>query len=251
MIDVVLAAGYATRLYPLTADFPKPLLRVGGRTLLDRLLAETDAIPAVTRHVIVTNHRFVHHFEQWRAQVRLTRPVEVLDDGSVSNETRLGAVRDLLLAVNSLDLQDDLLVAAADNVLDFPLEGFAGFFAERQASVLMCGYEPSVEALQRTGVAVLDDDGRVLRLEEKPQVPSSHWAVPPFYIYARKDLPLICGALEGGCGSDAPGHLARYVAAHSAMYAWKMPGRRYDIGNMDSYSQADALFSGREGEIKE
>ncbi len=251
MIDVILAAGYATRLYPLTENFPKPLLRVGGRTLLDRLLAETDAIPAVTRHVIVTNHRFVHHFEQWQTQVGYTRPIEVLDDGSVSNGTRLGAVRDLLFAINSLNLQDDLLVAAADNVLDFSLDGFAAFFAERQASVLMCGYEPSVEALRRTGVAILDDDGRVLRLEEKPQVPSSHWAVPPFYIYACKDLPLICGALDNGCGSDAPGHLARYVAEHAAMYAWKMPGRRYDIGDMAGYRQADALFGRRDGEFTE
>ena len=251
MIDVILAAGYATRLYPLTENFPKPLLRVGGLTLLDRLLAETDAIPAVTRHIVVTNHRFAHHFEQWRAQAGYTRPIELLDDGSVSNETRLGAVRDLLFAINSLNWQDDLLVAAADNVLDFPLGGFAEFFATRQASVLMCGYEPSVEALQRTGVAVLDDEGRVLRLEEKPQVPSSHWAVPPFYIYARQDLPLICGALDDGCKPDAPGNLARYMVERTAVYAWKMPGRRYDIGNMACYRQADALFSGRESEIKE
>lgn len=244
MVNVILAAGYATRLYPLTENFPKPLLPVGGVTILDRLLNDLDAVPEVTRHIVVTNHRFFPQFEAWKASASHRTPVELLDDGSVSNETRLGAVRDLLAAVEAFGLQhDDVMAMAADNVLDFPLQGFVRFFLEKQTSVVMCHHEPSVEALRRTGVVCLDEDDRVTLMEEKPQQPLTHWAVPPFYIYAASDMPLISGAMAHGCGFDAPGNLAHYVADHSVLHAWKMPGHRYDIGDLPHYRAVDELFS--------
>jgi len=246
MIDVILAAGYATRLYPLTENFPKPLLRVGGQAMLDRLLTDLDAMGTISRHVVVTNHKFLPHFEAWRAAASYRKPVELVDDGSETNELRLGAVRDLLFAVQELQLDDDLLVAAADNVLDFSLAGFVQFFLEVGTSVLMCHDEPSVEALQRTGVICLDPHGRVTLMEEKPRVPKTHWAVPPFYIYARRDLPVIRTALANGCGADAPGNLAHFMVDHAGMHAWHMPGSRYDIGDLAHYKAADALFSKQE-----
>ena len=240
MKSIVIAAGYATRLYPLTENFPKPLLQIGDSTILDRLLDDVDQIPAIKEHIVVTNHKFAHIFEQWakaRGERRETRgerkPIRIIDDGTTANEGRLGAVRDLLLAIDNAD--DDLLVMAGDNLLDFSLKGFVEYFKEKQSSVIMCHEEPSIEKLQRTGVITVDDKMRVIEMEEKPREPKSHWAVPPFYIYAREDIPLILDCMNHGCGMDAPGSLARYLASVTTLHAWPMPGKRHDIGTMESY----------------
>lgn len=242
MKNIVIAAGYATRLYPLTENFPKPLLEIGGSTILGRLVADIDAIGDVDEHIIVTNHRFVGHFERWASEFQTAKPVRILDDGTETNEGRLGAVCDLLLALERFGIADDLLVIAADNILDFSLRGFVDCFKEKHTSLVMCHHEPELKRLQRTGVIAVDDAMRVLEMQEKPECPVSHWAVPPFYIYRKEDLPLIKDCLNQGCGKDAPGNLARYLCDRVTVHAWVMPGRRHDIGTPDSYYEARELF---------
>lgn len=244
MKNIVIAAGYATRLYPLTENFPKPLLEVGGSTILGRLLDDVDRQPEVDGHIIVTNHRFAPVFREWLAGTGYTRPVTVVDDGTETNETRLGAVRDLLLAIGECGVDDDIMVLAADNILEFSLSGFIDFFREKGTSVVMCHKEPELRRLQRTGVVAVDGGMRVLQMQEKPEKPVSDLAVPPFYIYSRSDLPLIRECLGHGCGHDAPGNLARYLAEASTLHAWPMPGGRLDIGSLDSYREARERFGG-------
>lgn len=239
MKAVILAAGYATRLYPLTENFPKPLLQIGGSTILGRLTDDMETIPEVDGTIVVSNGKFVKIFRDWAAGRKGTT---IIDDGSTSNENRLGAVRDLLLAIDKCGIDDDIMVLAADNILDFSLKGFAEYFRSKNASCIMCHHEPEIARLQRTGVIEIAPDGRVLQMQEKPAEPVSHWAVPPFYIYSRKDLPFIKGAMEHGCGFDAPGNLAHYLVNKTAVYAWQMPGRRFDIGSLDSYEEAKTLF---------
>ncbi|MCR5709749.1 MAG: nucleotidyltransferase family protein [Bacteroidales bacterium] len=239
MKTIVLAAGYATRLYPLTENFPKPLLQIGSNTILGRLLDDIDGIPGVSEHIVVTNHKFASIFEKWAAG---RGNVTVLDDGTSTNETRLGAVRDLLLAIETFGIDDDILVLAADNILDFSLKGFVEAFRRTGTSMIMCHHEPELYKLQRTGVIEVDDEMKVLQMQEKPQVPVSHWAVPPFYIYARADIPLIKGALEHGCGFDAPGNLAHYLTDASVLHAWPMPAGRFDIGSLDTYEEAKIRY---------
>lgn len=234
MIDVVLAAGYATRMYPLTENFPKPLLEIKGKAILDHLLEDIDAIDDVTAHVVVTNHKFIGFFREWKKNNRLKKPITIIDDGSVDNEHRLGAVKDLILAIGD-DAQNDYLVVAADNLLDFSLKGFADFFREKAGSVIMCYKEPSLSALQRTGVICVNDDDLVLEMEEKPRNPKSDLAVPPFYIYSHSDLELIKRSIENGCGFDAPGNLAKYLCGRTVVYAYRMPGKRLDIGDLHTY----------------
>ena len=251
MKSIILAAGYATRLYPLTENFPKPLLEIGRSTILDRLLDDVDTIPGITGHVVVTNGKFAPIFEKWvegrRAEggtVSGTQPlpVQVLSDGTFSNETRLGAVRDLVLALETFGIDDDILVLAADNILEFSLKGFVEEFRRKGTSMIMCHHEQEIYKLQRTGVIEVDGDFRVLQMQEKPQVPVSHWAVPPFYIYRREDLPLVRSAIAGGCGTDAPGNLAHYMVEHTAVHAWPMPAGRFDIGSLDTYEQAKLRY---------
>lgn len=135
-----------------------------------------------------------------------------------------------------------MLVVAADNLLFFSFQAFVDFAREKGTSCIMCHEQPSIEKLQRTGVVELDSDYRVLGMEEKPQVPKSHWAVPPFYIYLRKDLDLVRHSVENGCGKDAPGNLAHYMVEHSILHAWRMTGGRFDIGSIDTYEEAVKRF---------
>ena len=250
MKNVVIAAGYATRLGDLTKNFPKPLLKIGENTILGRMLDDIDRIPEIDEHIIITNHKFAHIFEQWASEQHYTKPIAIIDDGTETNETRLGAVCDLLLAINGGSqienrkseirkfIDDDLLVVAADNLLFFSFQEFVDFALAKDTSCIMCHEQPSIEKLQRTGVVELDENNRVLGMEEKPQVPKSHWAVPPFYIYLKKDLDLIRHSVGNGCGKDAPGNLAHYMVEHTTMHAWPMSAGRFDIGSLDTYYEA-------------
>lgn len=239
MKTVVIAAGYATRLYPLTENFPKPLLQIGKSTILDRMLDDIDGIPEVSEHIVVTNHKFASVFRDWAS--RRDR-VRILDDGTTSNETRLGAVRDLVLAIETFGIDEDILVVAADNILEFSFKGFVEEFHRKGTSLVMCHDEPQIRKLQRTGVIEVDANMKVLRMQEKPQVPASHWAVPPFYIYRKEDLDLIRHAVENGCGADAPGNLAHYLVTRTTLHAWPMPGGRFDIGSLDTYEEAKRKY---------
>lgn len=242
MKNIVIAAGYATRLGELTKNFPKPLLQIGQSTILGRMLDDIDRIPQIDEHIIITNHKFAPIFQEWAARQTYTKPVTIVDDGTETNDTRLGAVRDLLYAIDQLHITDDMLVVAADNLLFFSFQEFVDFALQKNTSCIMCHEQPSIEKLQRTGVIVVDDAMRVLNMEEKPQQPKSHWAVPPFYIYLKKDLDLVKQSVANGCGKDAPGNLAHYMVEHTVMHAWPMSAGRFDIGSLDTYHEACQKF---------
>lgn len=245
MKNIVIAAGYATRLGELTKNFPKPLLKIGDNTILGRMLDDIDKIAEIDEHIVITNHKFAAIFEDWAAKQNYTKPVTIVDDGTETNDTRLGAVCDLLFAMDKLQIDDDLLVVAADNILFFSFQEFVSFAKAKGTSCIMCHEQPSIEKLQRTGVIVLDDNDRVLNMEEKPQHPKSHWAVPPFYIYMKKDLDKVRHSVENGCGKDAPGNLAHYMVEQVEMHAWKMTAGRFDIGSLDTYREACEKFGGK------
>lgn len=242
MKTIVIAAGYATRLGELTRNFPKPLLKIGESTILGRMLDDIDGIDEIDEHIVVTNHKFAPVFEEWARNQHYSKPVTIVDDGTQTNETRLGAVCDLLFAMDKLGIDDDLLVVAADNLLFFSFADFVKFAREKDSSCIICHRQPSVEKLRRTGVVVLDENHKVLNMEEKPQEPKTTWAVPPFYIYLKKDLELVRNSVADGCGKDAPGNLAHYMCDHTLMHAWPMAGTgenlRFDIGSLDTYQEA-------------
>ena len=244
MVCIVLAAGYATRLYPLTENFPKPLLEIKGKPIIDWLLDDIDTSGAISRYVVVSNHRFYSQFAAWAERKQLSAPVKVLDDGSISNENRLGAVKDIRFAIESLALQEDLLVIAGDNLLDFSLGSFIRYVQRKDASCVFRYDEPDPGRIRRAAAMEVDKDDLILRMEEKPEHPFSRWCCPPFYVYNRRDLPLITNAIQSGCGTDAPGSLAAWMSARTRFYAMLMPGRRYDIGNLESYQYVQEHYQG-------
>ena len=239
---LILAAGYATRLYPLTENFPKPLLKVRGKTILDWLLEDIDSAGLIDGYLVVTNHKFAPHFEAWAKAHPL--PITVVDDGTESNETRLGAVRDIQFVLDALQVNEDLLVIAGDNLLDFSLTSFLHYAQEKGSSCTMRYFESDPARLRRSGVAQIDEDERLLSLEEKPALPKSNWCTPPFYFYIKEDLQKIQTAIDEGCGVDAPGSLVAWMCRHSVMHSMEMPGQRFDIGSLESYEAAQSQYGG-------
>lgn len=235
---LILAAGYATRLYPLTENFPKPLLKVGEKTILDWLV--DDVSPAIDEFIVVSNHKFVRHFEEWAKSKSQT--ITVVDDGTSTNETRLGAVRDIRLGLRHNT--DDVLVMAGDNVLDFSLLSFVAFFQAKNASCVMTHEENRLEKQRKTAIITFDENQLINSYEEKPQQPKGNHAVPPFYCYKAADVARIAEALADGCNADAPGSFAAWLSRHAPVYAFEMPGKRYDIGDAKSYAQVQEEYKG-------
>lgn len=242
MICIVLAAGYATRMYPLTENFPKPLLEVQGKPILNWLLEDIDQIAEIERVVVVSNHKFIGHFEEWQKRQHFMKPLTVVDDGSASNERRVGAVKDIQVALEAIDGSPDALVIAGDNVLEFSFGGFVTYYQSIGRSCIMCYREPDLAKQRKTGIITIDASGKVTSFAEKPVAPLSDLAVPPFYCYTANDLSRINEAIAEGCSTDAPGSFAAWLSGHSAVYAWKMPGKRYDIGSLDGYRLVQETF---------
>ena len=239
---LILAAGYATRLYPLTENFPKPLLEVQGKPILDWLIDDIDTLGAVDEYVVISNHKFAHHFDTWAANKQ--QKITVVDDGTSSNETRLGAVKDIQFAIDTLQLDDDMLVIAGDNLLDFSLTEFIAYAQRKQASCIMRYYEPSEKKLLKCGVVTVDTDDRITEMTEKSPTPATHWCCPPFYFYTREDAKLVEAGIRAGCGTDAPGSYIAWLCKQTAVYAMEMPGARYDIGNLESYETVQQSYTG-------
>lgn len=241
---VVLAAGYATRLYPLTENFPKPLLEVNGKSILDYLIEDLDKNDDVNEHIIISNAKFAHIFEQWAEKSNYTKPVTVLNDGTMSNETRLGAVRDILFAIEKCSIDEDIFVLAGDNLVDFSLNKFLDFAKTKDGSSVIVNYEESIEELQKCGVMLPDENMRIVSMEEKPKEPKSNWCVGPFYYYRKDDLKWVKQGIEDGCAVDAPGSFVCYLCEKIPVYAWEMPGTRFDIGGFDSYEEVKKAYKG-------
>lgn len=241
MICLILAAGYATRLYPLTENFPKPLLKVGDKTILDHLIDDIDTLGVVDEYIVISNHKFASHFTEWAKDKRVK--ITVVDDMTETNETRLGAVRDIQFAIDALGLDDDMLVIAGDNLLDFSLTAFISYAKQKNTSAVMRYYEADEKKLMKSGVITLADD-LIVSMAEKPDKPESNWCCPPFYYYTKEDAKKVAQSLDEGAGADAPGSFIAWLCQKTKVHAMEMPGSRYDIGDLESYERVQKEYKG-------
>lgn len=239
---LILAAGYATRLYPLTENFPKPLLTVGEKTILDHLIDDIDLSGEIDEYVVISNHKYACHFEDW-AKTKAQK-ITVVDDGTDTNETRLGAVKDIQFAIEKLGLDSDMLVIAGDNVLDFSLTKFISYAKKKNTSCIMRYFEPEHKKLIKCGVVTIDGNDKVLGMTEKSPTPATNWCCPPFYYYTKEDARLVEAGINEGCGTDAPGSFIAWLCTKTAVHAMEMPGSRYDIGNLESYERVKVEYKG-------
>ena len=195
--------------------------------------------PLIDEFVVVSNHKFAEQFRNWAEQK--PQNIRIIDDGTESNESRLGAVKDIQLAVEE---DEDYLVMAGDNVLDFSLCSFIAFAQKKGTSCVMCHEENRLGSLRKTAVIEFDENHLITSYEEKPQTPRGNHAVPPFYYYRAADIARIQEALGAGCGYDAPGSFAAWLSGKVDMHAYVMPGHRYDIGDMESYQFVQETYKG-------
>lgn len=239
---ILLAAGYATRLYPLTENKPKALLTMGSKTILDLVCEKIERIDDIENIYIVTNHRFAGQFGDWAAGYSGNKRVEIIDDGTTSNDNRLGAIGDMKYVIDKKNINDEIFVLASDNIFDFELTDMMELYRRKNSDVISAHYVEDTDTLRSMGVVELDSDNKVISFVEKPAEPKSHYGVPPFYIYRKETIELIGRYLEEGNNPDAPGHFIPWLITKTDVYAYTFDVMTIDIGTPKSYYEAQKLF---------
>jgi glucose-1-phosphate thymidylyltransferase len=240
---LILAAGYATRLYPLTLDRPKALLPVGGKPMLDHLMQQLEQVEGLDEVYVVTNSKFAGAFREWAA-ARSGLPLRIIDDGTVDDDSKLGAIGDLELTIREAELDDDLIVLAGDNLFSESIAPFPVFALGKGGPALGVYDVGDLDTIRRYSVIELDDDDRVTRLEEKPERPRSTLAGIALYFYPRSALRYVREYLEEGNNPDQPGRLVQWLYPRTAVYGWRVPGRWFDVGSKETLAEADRAFTG-------
>ena len=231
MKAIILAAGYATRLYPLTIDKPKALLPIAGKPILDYIVDEIETIDEVTSLAIISNDKFYGNFEDWKSNRKTRLDITVLNDNTTDDTNKLGAVGDISFAIDRLGIDEDILVMAGDNIFTFKLKEFADYYKEKNADTILAKKIDNINDLKRMGNAVLDENGKVLDMVEKPENPPSDVAVFAVYMYKKETVPMIKQYLAEGGNPDAPGFLPSWLHKKKDVYAYLFNGDCYDIGN--------------------
>ena len=242
MKAVILAAGYATRLYPLTLNRPKALLDVAGRPMVEYLLEALRGMDGLDGIYLVTNSKFADAFREWAAGWE-GADVQIVDDGTVDEESKLGAIGDLDLTIREAGIDDDLIVLAGDNLFSESLAPFGEFARGKDAPALGVYDVGDLDAIRRYNAIELDEDDRLTFFEEKPAEPRSTLTGIALYFYPRESLRLVREYLEGGNEPDQPGRLVQWLYPRVPVYAWRVPGRWYDIGSAETLAEADTAFS--------
>jgi glucose-1-phosphate thymidylyltransferase len=239
---LILAAGYATRLRPLTESMPKQLLPIGGRPMLDWILDKLRETTADEIH-LVTNARFADDFTRWASGTG----VIVHDDGTTSNDDRLGAIGDIRFVQERGHIDDDLLVIAGDNLFEYSLRDFEEFWRGKDGSAVAVYDVGDLELATRYGVVETDVDDRIIAFVEKPAEPQSTLAATAAYLYPREHAALLGEYLDAGNFPDAPGNLPAWLRFRAPVYAYRFPGAWFDIGDHEQLLEADNWMRRREG----
>lgn len=248
MKQIILAAGYATRLYPLTQNTPKPLLTVGNQPMIEHVISSTAAIGAVDGTYIVTNNKFNGHFTQWLTDYEQVHPDfcgKVINDGTTMNEDRLGAIGDLHLVLDKEGVEDDLLVVAGDNLFTGDLSNFGRCCREHHGPVLGVFDVGSPDEAKKYGVVEIDESSRIISFEEKPTEPKSTLIGIALYYYPKAVVPEIFRYLAEGNNPDQPGRLVQWLYPQQPVHTSSIPGDWLDIGSKETLEAANILFSGQ------
>ena len=245
---IILAAGYATRLHPLTLTRPKPLLSVAGKPMIDYVLDNLAAISGLDRIYVVTNAKFAGHFQQWSVDYRARKAklnFTIVNDLSTDDSNKLGAIGDVHFALKTQNITDDIIVVAGDNLFSEPLADFGAFCRQKNAPVLAVYDVGDLEQIKKYNAITLDDEGRITFFEEKPPNPTSTLTGIALYFYPQSALPLIKQYIADGNNPDQPGRLVQWLYPRVPFYTWKVPGLWYDIGSKETLEEANRIFARR------
>lgn len=239
---IILAAGYATRLYPLTLNMPKALLTINNKSIIDYIIDEVNTLSNIDIIYVVSNHKFATNFENWVSEKNNYIPIKVLDDGTETEQTRKGAIGDILYTIEKESINDDLLVIAGDNFFTYKLIDYYNYFKIVKDDCICIKKFENKEAIKQLGVASIDENNKVIEFEEKPQNPKSDNVVYATYIYKKETLPLFKKYLNLGNKADAPGYFVQWLCKEKDVFAYHMNGECYDIGTPEAYEEIKNIF---------
>lgn len=240
---ILLCAGYATRLFPLTENFPKALLEIGHRPLLDYILDEVNTIDEVDKIYVITNDRYCKHFENWANVKNNIKPIKVINDNTTSNDDRLGAIGDIMYVINKENISDDLLIIAGDNLFTYKLKDVINFYKQKKSTIVCAKKLDDIELLKRFAVAKVDNNDKIIDLEEKPEKPKSNLGVYATYIYPKEILKYFEIYKNEGNNMDSPGHFPQYLYNKEDIYVYKFDGECYDVGTHETLKEVNDLYS--------
>jgi glucose-1-phosphate thymidylyltransferase len=243
---IILAAGYATRLYPLTLTQPKPLLPVAGKPMVEYVLDNLAPIGGIDRIYVVTNAKFADHFQRWADNYTTSKlNFTIVNDGSTDDTNKLGAIGDIHFVLKTQNVDDDVIVVAGDNLFSEKLQGFGEFCREKNAPVLALYDVGDLEQIKKYNSISVDAEGRITFFEEKPKNPTSTLTGIALYYYPKSALPLIRQYIAEGNNPDQPGRLVQWLYPRTPFYTWKVPGIWYDIGSKETLEEANRIFATR------
>ena len=244
---ILLNAGYATRLYPLTENMPKSLLPLGKRLIIDYILDSIDELPDVNEIVLISKSKFAAQFTDWANSLDRSgkAPISVLDDGTNSPDNMRGAIGDIKFAIEEKNIDEDICIMAGDNIFTYDIKDMYNFFREKDKDTLVAIHVPEKHQLQKLAVALLDDEGKILDMTEKPKEPKSNWGIYATYFYKRETIKLIDTYLEEGNSPDAPGNFPSWLYKRQPVYAFKAQGDCIDIGTLENYEKTKAEYENK------
>ncbi len=242
MKAIILAAGYATRLYPLTIDKPKALLPIAGKPIIDYIVDQIETIDEIDELVVISNDKFYPHFKKWSEEKNNRLNLLVLNDMTTDDSNKLGAVGDIGFTIDKLNIDEDILVMAGDNIFTFDLKDYYNAFKSKDSDMILVKELSSLDDLRRMANVETNSDGKVIGMVEKPQNPKTNLAAFASYIYKKDTVPMIKQYLKEGNNPDAPGFFPSWLYNKKDVYAYRFEGECYDIGTHESYAEVDEIF---------
>lgn len=242
MKAILLVAGYATRLYPLTKNMPKALLKIGEKEILTHIYEEVETLENVDEIYVITNHKFYEHFCKWANNLNSSKKITVIDDGTTNEDNRRGAIGDIKYTIDKQNIKDDIIVIAGDNFFTYKLKDLYSYYNKVQDNCVCVKEIDDIEQLKAFAVACVDDNNKLIDLEEKPNNPKSNIAVFATYIYTKSTIPMFEQYLNEGNKPDAPGYFVEWLYKRKNVYAYKFKGECYDIGTLKSYETVNEMY---------
>ena len=243
MDAIILAAGYATRLYPLTENTPKPLLNVAGKPILEHIIRKLEKTDAINRIYIVTNEKFEQHFKKWLSNFDAEKPIEIINDNTKSNEDRLGALGDIHYTINTKKLSNDIIVIAGDNLFELSLIDVVNFFKKRKSNVIVLHDVKDIELAKHYGVVEIDNNNMVIHFEEKSPAPRSTLASTGIYLFPKKTIELIKKYIAQGNNPDKTGSFIEWLHKREKVYSYVTDKKWYDIGSIEQLEKANKNYN--------
>ncbi|PIN69863.1 hypothetical protein COV93_03810 [Candidatus Woesearchaeota archaeon CG11_big_fil_rev_8_21_14_0_20_43_8] len=241
---IILAAGYATRLYPLTLDKPKPLLPVAGKPIMEYILGKVSEVSDIDEVYVVTNNKFFSHFQKWSDGYDTRLDIKVINDGTMTNEDRLGAIGDIDYVITCEKIDDNVLVIGGDNLFEFDVCDMHKLFEEKNTSVVALIDLKSKDAVaNKFGVVELDKNKKIIDFEEKPAKPKSSLAATACYLFCREDIKELRRCIEENNKPDNSGDFVRYLTSKKEVHGFVFTEGWFDIGSHDDYKEANAVYS--------